>query len=112
VLAAAIEWLLTDHNDTPAKGLLIGSLGERAKAGEKKYGTRLKANNGRDALIDAFQEAQDALMYLEQKFLERPRGEFDWRLVQATTQAQKLAIAVAELILMENESGRRPEDPA
>lgn len=38
--------------------------------GEQKYGTRLQTFNGRNALIDAYQEALDLVMYLRQKFLE------------------------------------------
>jgi len=38
----------------------------RAVLGEKKYGERLKPHNGRNALIDAYQEALDLAMYLRQ----------------------------------------------
>jgi hypothetical protein len=37
-----------------------------AVIGHVKYGERLKANNGRDALWDAYQEALDLAMYLRQ----------------------------------------------
>ena len=42
-----------------------------AQMGEKKYGTYLRANNGRDALMDAYQEAVDLCMYLRQAIYER-----------------------------------------
>lgn len=42
----------------------------RAKKGEKTYGERLKPNNGRNALIDAYQEALDLAMYLRQAIEE------------------------------------------
>ena len=43
----------------------------RADAGYKKYGTYLRINNGRDALIDAYQECLDMGMYLKQAIMER-----------------------------------------
>ena len=42
----------------------------RAEAGEKTYGERLTANNGRNALVDAYQEALDLCMYLRQQIEE------------------------------------------
>lgn len=42
----------------------------RAEAGKKKYGSYLYAENGRQALIDAYQEALDLCMYLRQKIQE------------------------------------------
>lgn len=44
---------------------------DRAKAGFEKYGTMLRADNGRDALMDAYQEAVDLCMYLRQALYER-----------------------------------------
>jgi hypothetical protein len=50
---------------------VIKDLTSRAEFGFNKYGTYLKTNNGRDALIDAYQEALDLTMYLKQAILER-----------------------------------------
>lgn len=43
----------------------------RAELGERKYGERLRANNGRDALVDAYQEVLDLAMYLRQHLTEQ-----------------------------------------
>jgi len=43
----------------------------RAILGARKYGERLKPHNGRDALVDAYQEALDLCMYLRQEIEER-----------------------------------------
>ena len=51
--------------------LVIADLKKRAEVGLKKYGTYLKANNGRDALLDAYQEACDLTNYLRQAIYER-----------------------------------------
>ena len=39
--------------------------------GTEKHGTPLQAFNGRDALIDAYQEVLDAAVYLRQAIEER-----------------------------------------
>jgi len=43
----------------------------REEYGIKKYNTRLKPHNGRDALVDAYQEALDLVVYLRQAIYER-----------------------------------------
>lgn len=65
------------HEPDPKPGkteicpLVIADIEARAKEGEKKYGTRLQSRNGRDALMDAYQEAIDLVMYLRQAIEER-----------------------------------------
>ena len=51
--------------------LVQKDLKDRAEVGKKKYGTLLRAHNGRDALVDALQEAYDLVMYLRQTIYER-----------------------------------------
>jgi hypothetical protein len=46
----------------------------RIRLGERKYGTRLKAFNGRDAYMDAYQEILDFLNYTMQGVVERREG--------------------------------------
>jgi hypothetical protein len=43
----------------------------RTKMGQRKYGTVLRTHNGRDALVDAYQEAMDLVLYLKQAIMER-----------------------------------------
>ena len=50
--------------------LVANDLRIRAEAGKKKYGTYLRTENGRSALIDAYQEALDLCMYLRQRIEE------------------------------------------
>jgi hypothetical protein len=38
----------------------------RIRLGERKYGTRLKSHNGRDAWLDAYQESLDCINYAQQ----------------------------------------------
>jgi len=59
-------------NDGPCVwDLVFHDMQERDQMGLRKHGTRLQANNGRDALIDAYQEALDLTVYLRQAILER-----------------------------------------
>ncbi len=51
--------------------LVLADIRARVEAGERKYGTKLQAHNGRDALVDAYQEALDMVMYLRQAIEER-----------------------------------------
>lgn len=43
----------------------------RVEEGEEKYGERLRTENGRDALVDAYQEVLDLALYLRQEIEER-----------------------------------------
>jgi NTP pyrophosphatase (non-canonical NTP hydrolase) len=47
----------------------------RADSGHEKYGTMLRTGNGRDALMDAYQECLDMGMYLKQAIMERDSWE-------------------------------------
>lgn len=53
---------------------VIADLVARAEVGMRKHGTPLATCNGRDALMDAYQEALDLCMYLKQAILERNGG--------------------------------------
>jgi len=51
--------------------LVVQDMRERDEAGAKKYLTRLRPHNGRDALVDAYQEALDLVVYLRQFIYEQ-----------------------------------------
>ena len=59
------------NESTPIWDLVKEDINERKEDGIKKYGTPLQAGNGRDALIDAYQEALDLVVYLRQAIEER-----------------------------------------
>ena len=50
---------------------VMADLQKRRLEGIRKYGGELMTHNGRDALIDAYQEALDLVMYLRQAIMER-----------------------------------------
>lgn len=59
-------------NSRPAiADLLLEDIARRKKFGIQKYGTPLQAHNGRDSLMDAYEEVLDLAMYLRQLIEER-----------------------------------------
>ena len=63
----------------------------RIRLGERKYGTRLKAFNGRDALMDLYQEVLDGINYAQQCVIEGKDedGGFFHVLVSLAVEVQK-----------------------
>lgn len=65
-------------NDTqPIHEQVIEDIKRRAEIGKQNYGTYLQVNNGRDPLLDAYEEAQDLALYLKQAILEREATKMD-----------------------------------
>ena len=59
------------NNRASIQSLVRADLEEREAIGCQRYGTPLQAFNGRDALVDAYQEALDLACYLRQAIEER-----------------------------------------
>jgi hypothetical protein len=51
--------------------LVIADIQERKRLGVERYGVALQPHNGRDALVDAYQEQLDHVKYLRQEIEER-----------------------------------------
>jgi len=49
---------------------VIDDINERVQLGLNKYGTKLMTFNGRNALVDLYQELIDATMYIKQLLME------------------------------------------
>ena len=59
-------------NSKPAVwDLVVADMRERDAEGRRKYGVPLQPGNGRDPLVDAYQEALDLAVYLRQAIAER-----------------------------------------
>jgi hypothetical protein len=50
---------------------VIADMVQRREHGVRKYGVELMTNNGRDALLEIYQELLDATMYTKQLLMER-----------------------------------------
>lgn len=59
------------NESRPIWELVVEDMQERDQVGRQRYGTPLQAGNGRDALVDAYQEALDLVVYLRQAIEER-----------------------------------------
>ena len=60
------------QNDYPnVQDMVISDIEARKLVGLERYGTLLKPFNGRDVLMDAYQEALDLAIYLRQAIFER-----------------------------------------
>lgn len=58
------------NDSPPVWECVIQDMLARNEFGKTKYGTPLQANNGRNALKDAYEEVLDLAVYLKQKLLE------------------------------------------
>ena len=68
----------TEHQQNPVingkpciQDLVKDDIEARKQVGIERYGTVLQPHNGRDTLIDAYQEALDLCNYLRQLLYER-----------------------------------------
>ena len=63
---------LPTKNDRPfIQDAVIADIEARKAVGIKRYGTALQPFNGRDALLDLYEELLDACVYLKQALVER-----------------------------------------
>lgn len=69
--ATKVEPVPTSNDGPSMHDLVIEDMKERRHFGLIKYGTVLQTDNGRDPLIDAYQEALDLVVYLRQAIEER-----------------------------------------
>lgn len=57
-------------NHQPIADLICENINRRAEHGQRKYGIKLQAHNGCNALLDAYEEALDLCHYLKQRLVE------------------------------------------
>ena len=77
------------NSELPTWDLVIRDIYERDTAGRRKYGTPHQAFNGRNALVDAYQEALDQVCYLRAAI--REQEEVGWEPVIKITKTQLAA---------------------
>lgn len=59
------------NNNKAIVDLVIQDMAERKKLGLERYGVALQAHNGRNAVLDAYEEALDLAIYLRQVLEEQ-----------------------------------------
>jgi len=78
VQIACTESECSEHEPPPTQNAnsqtvtnkVIADLLAKSNAGTRKYGTPLMTYNGRDALVDVYQECLDQAQYLKQAIME------------------------------------------
>lgn len=70
IALSALPTALPPMTDPQGLKMLLEDLLKRTEMGTKKYGTPLRVNNGRNGLLDLYQEIQDAIMYSMQCRME------------------------------------------
>lgn len=68
------DLVISDAKSCHVSAEIIADMRERHLAGVRKYGTPLTAANGRDHLVDAYQELLDFVVYLRAEIDKRGSG--------------------------------------
>lgn len=63
--------LPTRNNSVDIQSLVIGDVMRRRQLGIERYGTPVQAHNGRNALLDLYEELIDAAVYCKQLLVEQ-----------------------------------------
>lgn len=81
-----------DKGDRKARDHVVVDMRERDRLGRERYGTPLTADNGRDQLVDAYQEMLDGVVYLRAALQEggsSVRGIY-YTLLQAVVETRRV----------------------
>ena len=73
--AAAVQPEPKPNDGRAVWELVLEDFQTRDRLGRAKYGVPLQAGNGRDALLDLYQELLDAVVYTRQAIEERSRAK-------------------------------------
>lgn len=82
---------------------------QRAMIGKERYGTFLQPFNGRDALLDAYEEALDLATYLMQVVVESKASKRD-EVYWAYRDALYVAARIAKIRELRNNNGQGSEE--
>jgi hypothetical protein len=65
------QGLPTINDEQDIQSRVVEDIRKRRELGISRYGTALQPFNGRDALLDLYEELLDAVMYIKQSLVER-----------------------------------------
>lgn len=85
------QQLPAPNNGPSVHDMVIEDLEERRQFGIRKYGYALQPGNGRDALLDAYEEVLDQVLYLRQLRAEKADFELFLRTRWKSTRAAAMA---------------------
>jgi len=95
---------VTEHQPAPVANqrpalwsLVVNDMRARDLEGRRRYGTPLQAGNGRDGLVDAYQEALDLVVYLRQVIAERDLAPAGAASAEWMTRTRQLVMDLADL---------------
>ncbi len=74
LVIADAEHILSINDDAPDLKLAMIDMRERDRVGRERYGVPLTSHNGRNHLVDAYQEALDLVAYMRAELDERGCG--------------------------------------
>ena len=60
--------IINDHVDI--QSMVIADIEARRELGIRRYGSALQPHNGRNALLDLYEELLDAVAYIKQRLVE------------------------------------------
>jgi hypothetical protein len=78
ILSRDPQWDLSVGSARHIRDQVATDLLARKAFGLDKYGTALQTGNGRDFLLDLYQELQDAAVYARGFLLEHDEGSLEW----------------------------------
>jgi hypothetical protein len=76
------DQVLPTANEYPCvQDVVIADIEDRKKLGVERYGTLLQPFNGRDSILDWYEELLDGAIYARQLMIERVLTKFEWRVL-------------------------------
>lgn len=83
---------------------VLADIVDRAEFGHSRYNTELKTFNGRDALVDTYQELIDGAMYVKQRIMENKHTKKELEecveLIESSSYSNQDSISKAKDILL------------
>lgn len=83
-------------DDDAVVGTILEEMKERDTIGAKKYGVRHQAFNGRDHLVDAYQEILDCALYLRADMVETLSADLE--VTRAYMNALNLVASIRKVV--------------
>jgi hypothetical protein len=84
ILSRDLRWDLSVGSARHIRDRVADDLEGRKQFGLAKYGTTLQAHNGRDALLDLYDELLDAVCYARQRLIETSPDSLEYLILFET----------------------------